>query len=117
MQRPAPTPLRSQQDIVAALVAIFPDFGTTWDEDEADGGSLGDSQHSVYMSFLPFIARATTTTTQLTQLAWLLGDAVAAGGDAENAVDTAFFEAIRRYDPLGRKLRPLLDPAAKGYLR
>jgi hypothetical protein len=117
MQRPIATRLVSQADLVSALTAIFPAFARAWDADNEADEFRSDSQHSVYMTFLPFVSRAQTDAKQLTRLAWLLSDAVAAGGDAENAVDTCFFEALGRRDDLARQLGPLLDPAARAYLR
>lgn len=106
---------QSQADLLTALVAIFPDFKTEWDaggEAELRSGSL----HSVYMSFLPFVSKTNPSPRQLQRLATVLNGAVAAGGEAENAVATCFFEGLGP-GPLLRALRPLLTPESRNRYR
>ncbi len=102
---------QSQSDLLAALIEIFPEFKAEWDADST-GEFLGDSLHSVYMSFLPFVSKVTPSPRQLQRLAAVLNGAVAAGGASENAVATCFFEGLGP-GPLLRALRPLLTPAIK----
>ncbi len=97
---------QSQADLVAALVELFPDFEAIWAKETIRSGSL----HSVYMEFLPFISGVELTPKQLKKLAALLNAAVAAGADAENAVDTCFFEHLGRGLALRRSLRKFCRP-------
>ncbi len=103
-----PTP---QTDLVAELTKIFPEFQSEWDW--AKESFLGsESPHAVFLSFLPFVSRLSPLPRQLKALAAVLNGAVAAGGDAENAVATCFFEGLGR-GPLLRALRPLLTAETK----
>ncbi len=106
----------SQSDLREDLVRIFPDFAPYWQADIADHDDPPASLHSVYMSFLPFLAHMQPTPAQWKRLADLLSEAVAAGGERENAAHTCFFEAIRKSD-IGRQLRPLLSKEARAYVR
>ena len=105
---------QSQDELLKALFAIFPAFQAEWLADCEGEIWPSESLHSVYMSFVPFLAKIEPSETQLRQLAQILNGAVA-GGDAENAADASFFEALGP-GPLRRNLRPLLSPAAKARL-
>jgi hypothetical protein len=105
-----------QTDLLDDLIRIFPDFANCWRADRADDEYPSSSFHSVYMSFLPFVTKARLTPKQWELLAKHLSEAVAAGGDRENAADTCFFEALDK-GPFSRMLRPLLSNEAKLYLR
>ena len=106
---------QSRDELLKALFAIFPAFQAEWLADCEGEIWRSESLHSVYMSFVPFLAKIEPSEKQLGQLAQILNGAVAAGGDAENAADTSFFEALGP-GPLRRNLRPLLSPAAKARL-
>jgi hypothetical protein len=106
---------QSQADLLTALVAIFPDFKAEWAAD-GDAEFHRGSLHSVYVSFLPFVSKANPSQRQLQRLATVLDGAVAAGGEAENAVATCFFEGFGP-GPLLRALRPLLTPESRDRYR
>lgn len=106
----------NQTNLLDDLVRIFPDFADYWKVDTADDEYPYTSLHSVYMSFLPFVVKARLTEKQWKLLARHLSDAVAEGGDRENAVDTCFFEALRK-DSFSRLLKPFLSKEAKSYVR
>lgn len=106
----------SQSDLLGDLVGIFPDFAAAWRTDIAGDADPSKSLHSIYMSFLPFLAHAQPTPKQWQRLADLLSESVAAGGNRENAVDTCFFEAIGK-TAIARQLRPLLSREAGAYVR
>lgn len=100
-----------QADLVAELVELFPGFADVW-RLEAEAPFPGDSLHSVYRAFRPFVAKLEPSPRQLKALAALLNAAVAAGGDSENAVATCFFEHGKGW-PLLKALRPLLTADAR----
>lgn len=56
-----------QDDLLAELVKMFPQFRAVWEEENGDEEFRSSSLHSVYMSFLPFVAVA-----QPTQKQWQL---------------------------------------------
>jgi len=99
--------LQSSREVLAAIVAIFPEFEAEWEEDNPYrvGGKF--SAHSVYMKFLPFLASAKRTDKQMKRVAQLINGAVLAGGDSENAVTTCFLEHLRQVG-LTSTLKPLL---------
>lgn len=106
----------NQTSLLDDLFRIFPDFANYWRADIADEEHPSSSLHSVYMSFLPFVAKAHLTPKQWKLLANHFSEAVAAGGDRENAADTCFFEGLDK-GPFSRMLRPLLSEGAKAYVR
>lgn len=106
----------NQINLLDDLVKIFPDFADYWAADTIDDEYPPTSLHGVYMSFLPFAMKTPMTEKQWKLLARHLSDSVAAGGDRENAVDTCFFEALRK-DPFSRMLKPFLSKEAKSYIR
>jgi hypothetical protein len=106
----------NQTNLLDALVRIFPDFAEYWMTDIANDEDPSSSLHSVYMSFLPFVAKAQPTPKQWKLLAKHFSEAVAAGGGRENAAATCFFEALDK-GPFSRTLRPLLSKEAKAYVR
>lgn len=106
----------NQASLFDDLVKIFPDFADYWAADTADDEYPPTSLHSVYISFLPFVMKAHLTEKQWKLLATHLSAAVAAGGDRENAVDTCFFEALRK-GPFSGTLKPFLSKEAKSYVR
>lgn len=105
-----------QDDLLAELVRIFPEFRAVWEEDNGDEEFRSSSLHSVYISFLPFVAVAHPTQKQWQLLADHLGEAVASGGDRENAADTCVLEHLHQVR-LDKILRPLLSKAALAYVR
>ena len=103
---------QSSKEVLAAIVAIFPEFETEW---ETDNPYLVDgkfSVHSVYMTFLPFLASAKRTEKQMKMVASFINGAVLAGGDSENAVSTGFLEHVNQVG-LTSTLKPLLTKEAK----
>lgn len=105
----------SQSDLVNDLAKIFPEFASYWQTDIAEDEYPSNDLHSVYMSFLPFLSRANPTPKQWKCLADHFSEAVAAGGDRENAADTCFLEALGK-GYTARMLRPLLSKQAKSYI-
>jgi hypothetical protein len=105
-----------QDDLLAELVKMFPQFRAVWEEENGDEEFRSSSLHSVYMSFLPFVAVAQPTQKQWQLLADHLSEAVASGGDRENAADTCFLEHLHQLR-LNKILRPLLSKAALAYVR
>jgi hypothetical protein len=105
----------NQADLLNDLAKIFPEFASYWQADIAEDEYPSTSLHSVYMSFLPFLSRADPTPKQWKRLADHFSEAVAAGGDRENAADTCFLEALGK-GYVARKLRPLLSKQAKSYI-
>ena len=77
-----------QSDLLNGLAKIFPEFSAYWVEDNEGSDSGSSSIHAVYMSFVPFLSTIEPTQKQWQLLADHLSDAVASGGDRENAVDT-----------------------------
>jgi hypothetical protein len=117
--------LGSADELVFRLCRIFPEFGTEWQQDlassldcaaETGDSSFSPTAHSVYFSFSPFVHRATSSEKQLKELAVLINEAVAEGGNAENAVATVFLEHLGR-SPLRKVLWPMFSPAAKASCR
>jgi hypothetical protein len=106
----------SQSDLVNDLVQIFPEFAAYWEGDNEEEEFRSSSLHSVYMSFLPFLGTVQPTQKQWALLADHLSNAVAAGGDLENAVDTCVLEHLHQVR-LNRIIRPLLSKKAQGYVR
>lgn len=105
----------AQTDLITDLTSIFPEFGSVWAED-SDDESPSSSLHSVYQSFLPFLASAQPTDKQWQLVADHLSKAVAAGGAQENAADTCVLEHLHQVR-LNRILRPLLSKRARAYVR
>ena len=102
--------------LVAELVAIFPGFAAEWEADCAGEIVPSTSLHSVYQSFLPFVSGQDADDGQWHLLAAILNREVAAGGVRENAVATCFLEHCGQVG-IVRRLRPLLDRAARARLR
>jgi hypothetical protein len=107
---------QSQDELLKALFAIFPPFRAEWLADQEGGEWSGDSLHSVYQSFLPYVSRFSPAQDQIQRLADLVNDAVAAGGDSENAVSTCFLEHLGQVGLL-RPLRSLLSAESRTRLR
>ena len=107
---------QSQDELLAALFAIFPAFQAEWLADLEGDTWPSDSLHSVYQSFLPYLSAANPSQEQLQRLASLIDGAVAAGGSAENAVSTCFLEHLGEVGLL-RPLSPLLGAASRSRLR
>jgi hypothetical protein len=105
----------AQADLVTDLVHIFPEFSLVWAEDH-DDEFPSSSLHSVYQSFLPFLASVQPTDKQWQLVADHLSKAVAAGGDQENAADTCVLEHLHQVR-LNRILRQLLSKEARAYVR
>jgi hypothetical protein len=106
----------SQSDLLNDLSKIFPDFAAFWQADIRDDESPSLSLHSVYMSFLPFLTRIHPTPKQWQLMANHFSEAVATGGDRENAADTCVLEHLHQVH-LSQVLRPLLSEKAKSYVR
>jgi len=105
-----------QSDLVKDLDRIFPEFASYWEKENEDEDYPSSTLHSVYMSFLPFLLDAQPTQKQWRLLAEHLSEAVAAGGDRENAVDTCVLEHLHQVK-LNRILRPLLSKEAQVYVK
>ena len=105
----------NQADLLNELVKIFPDFVSYWRADVAEDEFPSVSLHSVYISFLPFLANANPTPKQWKLVANHLSEAITAGGDRENAAGTCFFEGIGK-GAMRRTLRPLLSGKARSYI-
>ena len=101
--------------MLAAIVAICPEFQAEWKADNPY--IVGDkfSVHTVYMSFLPYLAAAGCSGKQLRKIAALVDHAVRAGGDSENAVATCFLEHVHQVG-LTSALKPLLGSETKAGL-
>jgi hypothetical protein len=106
----------SQADLLADLCEIFPEFAACWEEDNELDEFRSSSLHSVYMSLLPFLSQISPTPKQWQRLADHLSNAVASGGDQENAADTCVLEHLHQVN-LGKTLRPLLSNEARAYVR
>jgi len=105
-----------ETDLVNDLVRIFPEFAAYWKEDNEDREFGSSSLHRVYMSFLPFLGRIQPTQKQWHLVAHHLSQAVASGGDQENAAYTCVLEHLHQVQ-LNRILRPLLSKEAQAYVR
>jgi hypothetical protein len=106
---------QSSKEVLAAIVAIFPEFEAEW---EADNPYIVDgrfSVHSVYMAFLPFLASAECTEKQMKMVASFINGAVLAGGNSENAVSTCLLEHVHQVG-LTSVLKPHLIKEAKDRL-
>ncbi len=101
------------RQLLLRIVGAFPFFQAEWLADNEGRATATFSQHSVWMSFLPYVARLELDTRQLKHLASLVNDSVAAGEDSENAVSTCFLEGISRSSELGKSLWPTLSPASR----
>jgi hypothetical protein len=104
-----------QTDLINDLISIFPEFGPIRAEDNDDEFS-SSSLHSVYQSFLSFLASFQPTDKQWQLVADHLSEAVAAGGAQENATDTCILEHLHQVR-LDKILRPLLSKKAQVYVR
>ena len=107
---------QSQGELLEALFVIFPRFRAEWLADLEGNVWPSDSLHSVYQSFLPYVAGIHPSQDQLQRLAKMIDSAVAAGGNSDNAVSTCFLEHLSQVG-LVRSLRPLLSAAARSRLR
>ncbi len=103
---------QSSEEVLAAVISIFPEFKSEWERDNPYITDGKYSVHSVYMSFLPFLASATHTKEQLSKVASLLNNAVKAGGNSENAVSTCILEHLHQIG-LTSVLKSLLSNEAK----
>jgi hypothetical protein len=106
----------AQADLLAELCEIFPEFAAYWEEDNELDEFRSTSLHSVYMSLLPFLSQISPNQKQWQRFADHLNNAVASGGDQENAADTCVLEHLHQVK-LNRILRPLLSKKAKVYVR
>jgi len=106
----------NQSNLLDDIVRIFPEFASYWEADVSGNDVPSPSLHTVYMSFLPFLAHANPTPKQWLLIATHLSEAVAAGGDRESAVDTCVLEHLHQVR-LDRVLRPLLSKEARSYVR
>ncbi|GAB6197328.1 hypothetical protein [Lysobacter xanthus] len=105
----------SQAQLVERLSEIFPLFRGEWAADTGEVAFPSNSLHSVYQSFLPFVATAEATAAQITKLSALVSSEVAAGGERENAVSTCFLEHCGQVG-FARQLSALLSAAARSRL-
>lgn len=103
---------QSPKEVLNAIISIFPGFKAEWEEDNPYIVEGEFSIHSVYMTFLPYLATSSPTETQLSKVASLVNGAVSAGHDSENAVSTCFLEHVYRVG-LAHALKPLLSNGAK----
>jgi len=104
-----------QEHLLQSIYRIFPDFEAEWAEHNSEPELRTYSLHSVYMAFLPWVSVAAITHGQLNQLADLLSNEVAKGGDPENAVDTCFLEHAHQTG-IAKRLGPFLSTQAKAML-
>lgn len=115
--------LADAQRLVQRIVAIYPDFDAWWADDRTDElpapaymPTRQPSPHAVYRSLFTFVGRHAASEAQIAGLAALLNDAVAAGGDAENAASTCFLEHLGRsslHKALWRQLLPATRRSAR----
>ncbi len=105
-----------QIDLVNDLIRIFPEFAAEWELDNEGSEFPSSSLHSVYNSLLPVIGRFKPSQKQWQLLANHLSEAVAAGGDRENAADTCVLEHLHQVR-LNKIMRPLLSKEAQAYVR
>jgi hypothetical protein len=105
---------QTQDQLLEELTTIFPDFKAYWLDGQEDGDFPNTSLHSVYQDLITFLGDGITPK-QWQSLAELINDAVAFGGDPENAVATCLLEHLGQAG-LTKHLRPLLTPAARSRL-
>jgi hypothetical protein len=106
--------LLSPDGLLAALRALFPDFGD--DELVADIQSDAANLHTVMIEFCGWFRAAAATESQLTGLGSLMSHCVATTDSLENAVGTCFLEHLRRIDRR-RLLWKCLPQDVKSYVR
>jgi len=110
--------VRTPQDLVVALISLFPRFREEWDEGEGHGGIGEYNCHTVFMELAPvcagYLAEASPQTVEAFCI--LINDFVAAGGDMENAVSTCLLEHASQVG-IRKAIKPHLSPAAKAELR
>jgi hypothetical protein len=99
-------------ELLARLIESFPSFEAEWLADRAAESDAPITLHSVWMSFRPYIGKLSLAPAQAERLAALLNEAVAVGGNSENAVSTCFLEALGP-SPLRKAVWPLLWPATR----
>ncbi|GMV32123.1 MAG: hypothetical protein AMXMBFR59_42480 [Rhodanobacteraceae bacterium] len=104
--------LALSEHLMRRILEIFPEFESEWRADHPGGEAQQKTVHSVYMSLFPFVHSASHSPKQLAKFAALLNEAVAAGGNADNAVGTCFLEHFGQ-SPLRKAIWPLLLPATK----
>jgi hypothetical protein len=104
-----------QADLIAALVRIFPQFAAEWALEVEGDEFPSTSLHSVYMALLPVISNFRPSERQWRSFADHLSEAVAAGGDRENAADTCVLEHLHQVG-LNKLLAPLLSEQARTYV-
>jgi hypothetical protein len=106
--------LASPASLLAALQALFPDFG---DEELAADIQSGEANlHTIMMEFASFFRAAAAKPAQLSGLASLMGQCVAATDELENAVGTCFLEHVRQTDRPGIFWK-CLSPDVKTYIQ
>lgn len=106
---------QSPKEILSHLVILFSDFKVVWDDENPYiDNDWAFSLHSVYMTFLPYLAAqiGQIHPDQIEQVATLINGAVDAGGDSENAVGTCFLEHIGQVG-LYNIFKPFLSKEAK----
>lgn len=106
----------TQSVLLNDLVGIFPEFSDYWRAEIGEDEFPSSSLHAVYMSFLPFLAHTNPTPKQWQLIADHFSEAVAVGGDRENAVATCVLEHLHQVR-LNRLLRPLLSQEARTHVR
>jgi hypothetical protein len=106
----------THSQLVARLAAITPSFREEWESLMAEDPCSNGSLHAVYIAFWPYMNPERLSRQQLTAVAKLFNEEVAAGGDRENAVATCILEHLER-GPATKELRRLLAPATKARLR
>ena len=99
--------------LMTALRSLFPDFG---DDELSQEVRSGDANlHTVMREFSSSFSAASAEPSQLTGLASLIGECIAASDDLENAVGTCFLEHLRQIDK-GGLLWKRLSPEVKAYV-
>ena len=108
-------------DILAALLAIYPSFGDDWAVETAISNGYWDDTPTfqrIFMTFCQYfgVEAPKASLEQLLATARLVNDAVAAGGDLENAVSTGLLEHLHQIEAT-KYLLPHLSERARQELR
>jgi len=101
---------QSLGDVVPLLASTLPKFSASWAnwcEDHYEPGL-----HTAYNAAREAHADQSLSELQIKMFALLINEAVAAGGQSENAVSTCFLEAMGR-DPADKLLRSYFSREAK----
>lgn len=102
---------QTPEELQEQLFVIFPEYRAHFSGPFHDGPL---SFHSVLLGFTAFLSRkaAASSPTQLKALGQLVNQAVAGGGELENACDTCLLEHLHQIG-LSKTMRPFLSQPAR----